>query len=42
MGDLGEAWNEVTGAAGAEAAARSYEQMVKTWIMVDLGETWVR
>lgn len=40
MGDLGETWSEVTGAAGAEAAARSYEHMVKTWIMVDLGETW--
>jgi len=41
MGDLGETWGEVTGAAGAaEAAARTYQQMVKTWIMADLGETW--
>ena len=41
MGDLGETWSEVTGTAGAaEAAARTYEQMVKTWIKADLGETW--
>lgn len=40
MGDLSEAWSEVTGTAGAEAAARSYERMAKTWIPADLGETW--
>ena len=41
MGDLGETWSEVTETAdAAEAAARTYEQMVRSWIMADLGETW--
>ena len=41
MANLGDTWNEVTEAAGAtEAAARTYQQMVRRWIIADLGSSW--